>query len=96
MSSSLALDQADIEKLNDKDKAELRQFFANEEQKSKIQSQSHALTSLCWKKCMASSSTFKSGALDGTEKACLANCVERFMDVNMATVRQLAGMGGRH
>ncbi|KAK4198196.1 Tim10/DDP family zinc finger-domain-containing protein [Triangularia verruculosa] len=95
MSSALNLDQADIERLNDSDKGELRQFFANEEQKSKIQSQSHALTSLCWKKCMTSS-TFRSGALDNGEKACLANCVERFMDVNMATVRQLAGMGGRH
>lgn len=40
MSSSAEyhIDQADLEKLNDKDKAELRQFFTNEEQRTRIQS----------------------------------------------------------
>jgi import inner membrane translocase subunit TIM8 len=38
MASDLTIDQSDIEKLNDKDKTELRQFFANEEHRSRIQS----------------------------------------------------------
>ena len=37
-STDFSIDQADIDKLNDKDKAELRQFFANEEQRARIQS----------------------------------------------------------
>lgn len=32
------VENLDIEKLNDKDKAELRQFLANEQQRSQIQS----------------------------------------------------------
>lgn len=36
--SDLTIAQSDIDKLNEKDRAELRQFFANEEQKTKIQS----------------------------------------------------------
>lgn len=40
MSSSddFTIEQSDIEKLNDKDKAELRQFFSNEQQRTRIQS----------------------------------------------------------
>ena len=34
----LSVEQSDIEKLNDKDKSELRQFFSNEEQRARIQS----------------------------------------------------------
>jgi hypothetical protein len=37
-SSDLGIDQSDIDKLNDKDKAELRQFFNNEQQRAHIQS----------------------------------------------------------
>ncbi|KAK4163415.1 Tim10/DDP family zinc finger-domain-containing protein [Cladorrhinum sp. PSN259] len=94
MSSELTVSQSDLDKLNDKDRAELRQFFAAEEQRTKIQSQSHALTEVCWKKCITSN--VRSGALDKNEQSCLANCVDRFMDVNIATMRALAAMGGRH
>lgn len=37
-SSDFSIEQSDLEKLSDKDKTELRQFFANEEQRSRIQS----------------------------------------------------------
>jgi hypothetical protein len=37
-SSDFSVDQFDLEKLNEKDRAELSQFFANETQRSKIQS----------------------------------------------------------
>lgn len=43
MSSSINLANADLDKLNDQDKAELRQFLANEQQRSQIQ----ARMSLC-------------------------------------------------
>jgi import inner membrane translocase subunit TIM8 len=33
----LSIDNADLEKLNDKDRTELRQFLANEQQRSQIQ-----------------------------------------------------------
>ncbi|AEO69353.1 e5c058eb-6209-4667-908e-de6331889e5b [Thermothielavioides terrestris] len=93
MSSSTehTIEQADLEKLNDKDKAELRQFFSNEEQRSRIQSQTHELTAICWKKCVAGN-TIRSGALDKGEQTCLASCVDRFMDVNLATLKHLASM----
>ena len=38
------------------------------------------------------SGTFRSGALDKSEQSCLANCVDRFMDANLATMKHLASM----
>jgi import inner membrane translocase subunit TIM8 len=38
------------------------------------------------------SGTFRSGALDKGEQSCLANCVDRFMDANLATMKHLASM----
>ncbi|KAK4123715.1 hypothetical protein N657DRAFT_532940, partial [Parathielavia appendiculata] len=93
-SSDFSLDQSDIEKLNDKDKAELRRFLANEGQRAHIQSQTHELTSMCWKKCVTSS-TIRSGALDKSEQTCLANCVDRFMDANHVTLKHLESMRQR-
>lgn len=40
------VDNLDLEKLNDKDKAELRQFLANEQQRSQIQSRTSILSPL--------------------------------------------------
>ncbi|KAK3902043.1 hypothetical protein C8A05DRAFT_34269 [Staphylotrichum tortipilum] len=108
-SSDFTIDQADLEKLNDKDKAELRQFFSNEEQRARIQAQTHELTAICWKKCISSTSTSASGggsggffrssssaagnnALDKNEQTCLAQCVDRFMDANLATMKHLASL----
>ncbi|KAL2271703.1 hypothetical protein VTJ83DRAFT_1074 [Remersonia thermophila] len=115
--SSSNLTDADLAKLNDKDRAEIAQFLAHEQQRGRVQGQTHALTSLCWKKCIApyspsgsssssSSSTSSSTSsgirgffggsrsavgndLDSTEKQCLANCVDRFMDANYATMKHL-------
>jgi import inner membrane translocase subunit TIM8 len=39
------VENLDLEKLNDKDKAELRQFLANEQQRSQIQSRTSLLIS---------------------------------------------------
>lgn len=55
------------------------------------ETETHELTGICWKKCVTSS-TIRSGALDKGEQSCLANCVDRFMDVNIATLKHLASM----
>ncbi|KAK1598780.1 Tim10/DDP family zinc finger protein [Colletotrichum navitas] len=89
-SSRLALENSDLEKLNDKDKLELRQFLANEQQRSQIQSQTHALTEICWKKCVTGS--IRNSKLDKGEEGCLANCVDRFLDVNFLTMKHLNNM----
>ncbi|EFQ28655.1 Tim10/DDP family zinc finger [Colletotrichum graminicola] len=89
-SSRSALENSDLEKLNDKDKLELRQFLANEQQRSQIQSQTHALTEICWKKCVTGS--IRNSKLDKGEEGCLANCVDRFLDVNFLTMKHLNNM----
>jgi len=85
-----SLQQADLDKLNDKDKSELRQFLTNNEQRARIQQQSHVLTDVCWKKCVTGG--IKGSALDKNEQGCLANCVDRFFDVNLLTMKHLANM----
>ncbi|KAG5917616.1 Mitochondrial import inner membrane translocase subunit tim8 [Claviceps capensis] len=84
------VDNLDLEKLNDKDKAELRQFLANEQQRSQIQSQTHSLTHTCWKKCVTGA--IKNSKLDRAEEGCLANCVDRFLDLNFLTMKHLQNM----
>ncbi|EOO02839.1 putative mitochondrial import inner membrane translocase subunit tim8 protein [Phaeoacremonium minimum UCRPA7] len=90
MDASSSLEQADLDKLNDKDKSELRQFISNEQQRTRIQSQTHALTDVCWKKCV--SGTIRNGKLDKSEEGCLASCVDRFLDVNLLTMKHLQSM----
>ncbi|KAH6624954.1 Tim10/DDP family zinc finger-domain-containing protein [Chaetomium sp. MPI-SDFR-AT-0129] len=90
-SSGFSVDEADLEKLSPADKAELRQFFANETQRSRIRAQTHELTGVCWTKCVPAG-TVKSGALASGEQTCLANCVDRFMDANLATLKHLSSM----
>ncbi|CEJ87616.1 Putative Zn-finger protein [[Torrubiella] hemipterigena] len=84
------LENADLERLNDKDKADLRQFLANEEQRAMIQSQTHKLTQMCWKRCVTGN--IRNSKLDSSEETCLANCVERFLDTNFLTMQYLQKM----
>ncbi|KAK3322332.1 Tim10/DDP family zinc finger-domain-containing protein [Apodospora peruviana] len=93
-SAQASVSTADIERLSDKDKADLRQVLQKEEQRNFIQSQSHLFTDICWKKCITG--TIKSNVLDSSEGTCLANCVERFLDVNLTTQNHLAAMRQRH
>ncbi|KAK3692779.1 mitochondrial import inner membrane translocase subunit TIM8 [Podospora appendiculata] len=85
-----SIEQSDLDRLSDKDKGELRQFMTNEQQRTRIQSQTHALTDICWKKCVPGA--VKNNALDSGEQSCLANCVDRFLDVNFTTMKHLANM----
>jgi import inner membrane translocase subunit TIM8 len=52
----------------------------------------HALSQMCFKKCITGS--IKSGKLDSSEESCVQNCVGRFMDSNMLTLRHLEKMRG--
>ncbi|KAH6975908.1 Zn-finger protein [Ilyonectria robusta] len=89
-SSQINLENADLEKLNDKDKTDLRQFLANEQQRSQIQAQTHSLTQICWTKCVTGG--IKNNKLDRSEEGCLANCVDRFLDMNFLTMKHLNNM----
>lgn len=84
------LSDFDLEKLNEKDKTELRQFLANETQKARVQSNVHSLTDMCWKKCITGN--IKQGKLDKTEEGCMANCAERFLDVSGLTMKHLQNL----
>jgi import inner membrane translocase subunit TIM8 len=90
--SSSSYESADLEKLNDQDKAELRQFLANEQQRSQIQSQTHVLANICWKKCVTGS--IKKSGLDSSEETCISDCVNRFLDLNFLTIKHLNSMRG--
>jgi mitochondrial import inner membrane translocase subunit TIM8 len=54
--------------------------------------ETHQLTQVCWNKCVPGA--VKNGKLDGTEEACLANCVNRMMDINFLTLKHLNSMRG--
>ncbi|RAL62301.1 hypothetical protein DID88_004867 [Monilinia fructigena] len=82
----------DLSKLSDKDKQELQQFIVNETQKARIQQSVHSLTDVCWKKCVTGS--IRSGKLEGAERSCTENCVERFLDSSMAVIEHLNRMRG--
>jgi len=86
----MSASQEDIEKLNEKDKAELRTFVSNEQQRSQIQAQTHHVTQICWTKCVTGG--IKNAKLDRSEESCLSNCVERFLDINYLTMKHLNSM----
>ncbi|KAI1464793.1 Tim10/DDP family zinc finger-domain-containing protein [Daldinia caldariorum] len=87
---NINLNNFDLAKLNESDKAELRQFFANEGQKARIQTTVHNLTDMCFRKCVTGA--IRSGKLDRAEEGCMANCADRFIDVSQLTVKHLQNM----
>lgn len=52
--------------------------------------ETHHVTQLCWTKCVTGS--IKSTKLDRSEETCVANCVERFLDINYLTMKHLNSM----
>ncbi|KAI5299776.1 Mitochondrial import inner membrane translocase subunit tim8 [Ascosphaera atra] len=84
--------QIDPSKLNAADKKEITHFIASETQKTNIQTNVHNLTDVCWKKCVKSTSGSR---LDKTEEACAENCVNRWMDANLAVLKHLESLRGR-
>lgn len=59
---------------------DMQQFLMAEQQKAQIQQQLHALTDVCWEKCMDK----PRDKLDYRTESCISNCVERFMDTTKA------------
>ncbi|EHA22466.1 mitochondrial import inner membrane translocase subunit TIM8 [Aspergillus awamori] len=84
--------QVDISKLNDADKNELSQMLANEQQKATMQQTVHSLSDVCWKKCITGK--ISSGRLEQPEESCAQNCVERWMDSNLAILKHLEALRG--
>ena len=50
----------------------------------------HTLTDICWKKCITGK--IASSKLSSGEESCTQNCVERFLDSNMAVLKHLEEM----
>jgi len=79
-----------LQSLSAKDKQDLNQFIVQEGQKAQIQQTVHSLTDTCFRKCITSK--ISSGKLDRSEEPCMMNCVDRYMDANMAVIRHLEQM----
>ncbi|PGH11379.1 hypothetical protein AJ80_07170 [Polytolypa hystricis UAMH7299] len=86
--------QLDPSRLNAADRQEVTQFITNEAQKANIQTTVHHLADVCWKKCVPGK--ISSGSLDRGEEACAQNCVNRWMDANMAVLKHLEQLRGGH
>ncbi|KAI0392577.1 Tim10/DDP family zinc finger protein [Xylariaceae sp. FL0594] len=87
---NIQVSEASLEQLNDKDKAELRQFLQAENQRARMQATIHSLTDVCFNKCITG--TIKSNKLDKGEETCLANCAARFFDISNLTMKHLQSM----
>jgi len=83
----LNISPQEIQKLTPNDYKELQQFLANEGQKTQVQKTVHDLSETCFKKCITSSIT--TGKLASREESCMTNCVEGFMDSNLAVLKHL-------
>ncbi|KAI1375910.1 Tim10/DDP family zinc finger-domain-containing protein [Hypoxylon crocopeplum] len=88
--SDVNLNDFDLNKLDEKDKNELRQFLANENQKARVQATVHSLTDTCFRKCITG--TIRGGKLDKSEEGCVANCADRFVDVSQLTMKHLQSL----
>ncbi|KAF2158088.1 hypothetical protein K461DRAFT_290340 [Myriangium duriaei CBS 260.36] len=91
---SLSSSAADIDpsKLSPAERQDLQQFAMAESQKARLQGSIHNLTDVCFRKCV---SKIGSGPLDKYEEPCVKNCVDRFMDANVAVLRHLESLRTR-
>ncbi len=67
-------------------------FFQTPPPKKTKKSAVHSITDRCWSKCITG--RISSGNLESGEEKCAANCVERFLDLNVSVVRQLRVVRG--
>jgi import inner membrane translocase subunit TIM8 len=71
------------------EQAELAKFLEAEQAKARLQQSIHTFTDLCWDRCI----TGKIGSsLSSSEKSCLGNCVDRFLDTSLLVVKRLEEM----
>ncbi|RMZ92567.1 hypothetical protein DV736_g135, partial [Chaetothyriales sp. CBS 134916] len=84
--AAINVSQEEISRLSPQDHQGLQQFLQAENAKAQIQKTTHELTEVCFKKCIIGSI---SGRLASKEESCIQNCVERFMDSNLAVLSHL-------
>ncbi|KAI9012381.1 Tim10/DDP family zinc finger protein, partial [Hyaloraphidium curvatum] len=58
---------------------DLAKFLQDEQRRADFQQQVHSYTDVCFEKCVKG---VKAKGLDKSEEACVANCVERFLDLS--------------
>ncbi|KAI7892311.1 Tim10/DDP family zinc finger-domain-containing protein [Mucor mucedo] len=73
---------------SENDQRELAQFLEAEQAKARVQEVVHNMTDTCWDKCISK----VNNKLDRSEEACLANCVDRFLDTSLFIVKRLEDM----
>jgi len=105
MDDDINVSAEDLQHLSNAEKQQLQTFIQTESQRSSIQKSKeyacggfellltvddaavHELTEMCFKKCITGS--ISSGKLASKEESCMSNCVNRFMDSNLAVLQHL-------
>ncbi|KAJ9634117.1 uncharacterized protein PV06_09662 [Exophiala oligosperma] len=87
MDDEINVSAEDLQHLSNAEKQQLQTFIQTESQRSNIQKTVHELTEMCFKKCITGS--ISSGKLASKEESCMSNCVNRFMDSNLAVLQHL-------
>ncbi|KIW16630.1 hypothetical protein PV08_03818 [Exophiala spinifera] len=87
MDDDINVSAEDLQHLSNAEKQQLQTFIQTESQRSSIQKTVHELTEMCFKKCITGS--ISSGKLASKEESCMSNCVNRFMDSNLAVLQHL-------
>ncbi|CAL9729189.1 mitochondrial import inner membrane translocase subunit Tim8p [Monosporozyma unispora] len=81
-----SISASEISKLDDKSKKDMLDFIEGENSKQKIQMAVHKFTKTCFQKCV---NNVEANDLTSNEEQCLANCVNRFLDVNIRVINGL-------
>ncbi|KAK9475893.1 mitochondrial import inner membrane translocase subunit TIM8 [Lipomyces japonicus] len=81
-----------LESLSESDKKSISQFIEAENTRTKIQTNVHTFTDLCFKKCITAPVT--DHGLTTTEASCMNNCVNRYLDANVQVVQFIASAAG--
>ncbi|KAL6249994.1 Mitochondrial import inner membrane translocase subunit tim8 [Rhinocladiella similis] len=87
MDDEINVSAEELQHLSNAEKQQLQTFIQTESQRSNIQKTVHELTEMCFKKCITGS--ISSGKLASKEESCMSNCVNRFMDSNLAVLQHL-------
>ena len=89
---NLSLTKMDTDGIND---PELKNFLEMQSRQAQLTSQAMQFTDLCWEKCVEKpgNKTIGNGG-DSKTEACLANCVERFLDTTEFILRRLEQKAG--
>ena len=66
--------------------SDLQEFLLIEKQKAQFNAQIHEFNDICWEKCVEKPGT----KLDSRTETCIANCVDRFIDVSLLITNRFA------